>query len=316
MAVVDRLSKRLSTMTGYQCSFQMTHLLPDGMEATFLVDQWVEGNRYRVEIYDATGELQQTLVCDGQTLMVRHAPQGLSYAITDGQGNRLGQDLLAGRLLASLTSDSGSLKPILTTCRGKSAWLIDLPPGRLRPDYDIGQRLWLDARELDPGELELYTLSGAVVTRLVFTQFLRNPVIAPERFIASTPTVGRSLETVRIGQSDLAGLEELPFRLYRPQRLPAGAYLNLVTVVEEEGDPVVVQNYVWKDCALCLVERPVHNLVDLSFGQDVELADGRRARLLQTGQVYTLWWRMGDVELMLSGCMSPDDLTFFAKSIY
>ncbi len=316
-AIIDRLVARLDKTTSYQSSFQMTHILPDGTETSFLVDQWVAGDKYRVEVYDAAGELQQTLICDGETLTVRHAPQGLNYAIVDRQGNMLGQDLLIGRLLASLATKSADLKPKLVSLQGTNAWILDLPPGLLRPDYDIGQKIWLDARELSPRQVEMYTLAGSVVTRLVFTQFAWNPTIAPERFISSTPTSGQAISAVRIGQSDLAGLSsQLPFQLHQPRQLPKGVYLNLVTVVEEEGDPVVVQNYVWNGCALCLVERPVHSLVDMDFGQEVELLEGRRARLMNTGQVCTLWWRLGDVELILSGCLSPEELISFAKSIY
>ncbi len=315
-AVIDRLAARLDKMTGYQSSFQMTHILPDGNQTTYLVDQWVAGDRYRVELSNDSGQLQQTLICDGETLTVRHAPQGLSYAIVDGQGTILGQDLLTGRLMTSLTARGLDLRPQLVSLQGASAWLLELKPGLLQSDSEIGQKLWLDAREFTPRQLELYA-SGTVVTRLVFTQFVWNPIIAPERFIASTPATGKALQVVRIGQAELGELHgQLPFKLYQPQQLPKGAYLNLVTVVEEEGDPVVVQNYVWNDCALCLVERPVHDLGDFNFGQKVELAEGRRARLLTTGQVCTLWWRIGDVELMLSGCLNAADLISFAKTIY
>lgn len=316
-SVVDRLKRRLEKAERYQSSFQMTHILPDGVEMTYLVDQWVAGDNYRVEVYDATGVLQQTLICDGQTLSVRHAPQGLDYSIINSQGNTLGQDLLAGRLLSSLTNTSTDLKLELVTMQGTRSWLIDLPPGLLRPDYDIGQRLWLDVSEYRPRQLELYTLAGHVVTRLIFTQFLWDPTIAAERFVVSAPTTGKPLQLVKIGQESLAELgPQLPFRLYQPRELPKGARLNLVTVVEEEGDPVVVQNYIWNDRAVSLVERPIHDLVDLTFGREVSLIGGRSARLTTTGQVCSLLWRLDDVELILSGCVSSEELISFAKSIY
>lgn len=219
----------------------------------------------------------------------------------------------------------------------RTTYLLETAP-KITPeepteDYQMVGRtkIWVDKEKWMPLRYEMYNSDGNLTIKIEIRDLKINSGIPDSEFVFNIPD-GAKITTMDL--EDFKPPEELSleeageqasFEILTPEYLPEGytfnhstVYNNSEFVPDGQTAETVILTYIKEEASIILAETlyegqlPDNAVIDT--GEDIQV-NGTEGKYLSLGEMKTLKWKSGNIDLTLSASLEKNEMLKIAESV-
>lgn len=326
-----------STHVTADIAFQMPGLGGPDMSMAMSIEQWMDGDKMRLEYVDGAPEMKGTVMVMNGDSLAMYMPatnQFVETAVPDikeagtspGQAAAMTREWV-GQILNTNSISFGGIEEVA----GRRTYKLNaVPKATSEAVSDNGgiSTLWVDAETFYPLKLDL--AMGPMHMTMTTREVEYNPVVPPETFVLKAPPGAETsdvdlpqIETITVKDAQ----EKVTFDLLEAEAGATDFVLENTTVsamlgTEGKNISVVIQTYRAAAGTINVQQMPSAVGVDLAGamlgGEGARAVDvgSREASLASLGIAgLVLSWQEGETQIVLSGQVAEEDLLAFAASL-